>query len=399
MLALHICTVYSLTSQILFMDSNVNRFSSASLCLTLCLLCGQFITESNAANRNGSYKASEIDKILNNLQKYGAVGSVAGYSDRSGKLTLQSSGFIARDKKVSMTQERLFQVGSQTKMFTAGAVLLLAKDKKISLSDKVQRYLPDFLGYPPITIKQLLTHTSGIGDSINIFDSPNQPPNFEISFKDQLMLGRSYGEQFIAGEKWEYNNLGFVLLGKIVERVSGKKFNTFIRERILDPLAMRNTFVGNLEKWPAEKMVTGYHLGRNEKLIDDSNPELSWASYAGDMVSNTEDMHKWFRALTSENNNINLYLSDFMQHSVLTESPGQLEKYGLGIMMRNMDGTEMWGHGGFIHGYISLTLVEPKTKNIVSIMVNVDDDSDDLFVSLGTAISLIYHLNVMDSKQ
>ncbi len=340
----------------------------------------------------------QIAVIQGNLETHGVLGSVIAISKPGTEVQFQSSGFVDIKQHHAMDNHRLFQIGSQTKMFTAAAILLLENQGKLKLSNKVSSYFEDSYLNPELTIKHLLTHSGGIGDSIVLFDPPASRPDYKISFSDHMMLGRAIGEQFEPGTGWEYNNLGFIILGKIAEQVSKKPLYDFLREQIFVPLKMQDTYLGSIEKWPESKMARGYFKSKSESLIDTTHPDLSWASHAGDMISSAGDMLKWFKAIEESDNTIGLTLDSFRQTVVDTHSEGAMAHYGLGIMERNENGTLMWGHGGNIHGYVTLTLVDPRTNIIVNLMTNLKHHPDNLLPLLESSFALVYHLALLETR-
>ena len=343
--------------------------------------------------------AGKLETIMADLSRFGVLGSVIAVDIPGSDAVFVSTGFVDVEKTVAMDAARLFQIGSQTKMFTSAAIQLLARDGKLNLSDKISDYVTGVTGSANVSIQQLLTHSGGIGDSIVLFDPPAIRPDYAVSFEDHLLLGRVAGPKFEAGEGWEYNNLAFVVLGEIVEIVSGEPLNEFVKERLLLPLGMDSTYLGALEGYPEERMARGYFLEENSGALNDTTmPELSWASSAGDMISSATDMLKWSNALLNDDNPTGLTLKDFQRDSVDTGSPGNMKHYALGLMGRDINGTEMWGHGGNIHGYLSLSLVDASTGISVVLMTNLDDFTDDLMVALEGVFSLAFHMSDMIVK-
>jgi CubicO group peptidase (beta-lactamase class C family) len=337
---------------------------------------------------------AQIATSLGALERFTVLGSVLSVALPCQAPITVSNGFANAERNEPVTAKHRFQIGSQTKMFTAAAILLLQKQSELDIDDPVSDYVSGVPRAATLTIRQLLQHTGGIGDSITFFDPPaGQRPDFEVSFEQHLFLGRVAGEQFVPGEKWFYNNLGFVVLGHVVEAASGQPLNVYIREKILQPLGMRDTYLGNLEQYPEDKMARGYFLQeKTGNVIDTTAPDLSWASSAGDMVSSIADMRRWARALLDEDNVVGISLEDFTRDAVAVSDFGNLEHYGFGMMQRNVAGQVLWGHGGFIHGYVTLTLVEPSSGIVVQLMTNLSDESEQIIAALETTLAIALNL-------
>ena len=334
----------------------------------------------------------QLELALQSLESAEVLGSIVSYTIPGRDTVTAAYGFVDIEQSVSMDKTRLFQIGSQTKMFTAAALLLLQRDGKLNLDDLVSKYVSGVARPADLTIRQLLTHTGGIGDSITFFDPPaGRRPDFDVSFENHLFLGRVAGEAFSPGTDWNYNNLGFVVLGQVIESASGQSLDGYTRKNILEPLRMTETFLGNLEPYPESRMARGY-FSQDGETVDTTMPNLSWASSAGDMVSSLEDMRKWVMMLMHPDNPLRLNLTDFAFDPIDVSDFGGLSRYGLGMMERRVAGQKMWGHGGFIHGYVTLTLIEPDSGIILQLMTNLKDDSEDIIAAVETVAAIALNL-------
>jgi CubicO group peptidase (beta-lactamase class C family) len=340
-----------------------------------------------------------LEPVLADLSRVGVLGSTLAISIPGHEPVMMASGYVSEARENSVATSSLFQIGSQTKMFTAAAILLLERDGKLSLNDPVAKFVKGVTGSPDVTIAQLLTHTSGIGDSIVLFDPPAERPDYHVSFEDHLLLGKVSGQQFEAGEGWQYNNLGFVVLGRIVELASGEPLDRFIRARLLNPLGMNSTWLGALEPYPEARMARGYYVEQKTGELNDSTmPNLSWASSAGDMVSSLDDMLKWFKALQDSKNPTGLSMRDFNHAAVSTGSPGNMQRYGYGMMGRILNGSELWGHGGNIHGYVTLTMMDADSGIIVALMTSLVDHPDNQLPVLESVVSMVFHMSLLQAQ-
>ncbi|MEM8562002.1 MAG: serine hydrolase domain-containing protein [Pseudomonadota bacterium] len=345
------------------------------------------------------YFADVMQPVLHDLNRVGILGVSMAIDIPCRETIFLSDGYVDLAHSDAMDPSRLFQIGSQTKMFTAAAVILLMREGKLDIKDPVSDYVTGLTGTPDATIEQLLTHTSGVGDSVSVFDPPAKRPNYAVSLDDHLFLAKVEGQQFEPGTDWAYNNLGYIVLGEIVERVSGDDLNEYLHEKLFNPLNMTSTWLGALETFPETQMARGYVRDDTSSEHEDvSAPDLSWASSAGDMVSNLEDMLAWSRALLDPDNPTGLTLADFRHDIVDTGAKGNLETYGLGFMGWNFNGRILWGHGGNIHGYVSLTMLDPDSGIIVAMMTNLKEYSADLMPTLESAFSIALRMGLLVQK-
>jgi CubicO group peptidase (beta-lactamase class C family) len=249
---------------------------------------------------------------------------------------------------------RLFQIGSQSKWFTAAGILLLAKDGLLNLDDPVTRHLPDLPDGAGVTLRHLLNHQSGLGDGVAILEEAGRVPSGAFPFGELALLSRIRGRQFAPGTQFAYNNFGFDVLGEVIRIVSGESRAAFLRRRILLPLGMSETWFGAEESWPTARGARGFHweTGAAREMTDPGR--LAWADAAGDMVSSAADMLRWLGAMQEPDNPTGLGLADFTRAAVDSSTHGpDMPNYGFGVMHRRFLGRMTWGHGGFIHGYIT----------------------------------------------
>jgi D-alanyl-D-alanine carboxypeptidase len=221
---------------------------------------------------------AQLELALQSLESADVLGSIVSYTIPGRDPVTATHGFVDIEQSVRMDESRLFQIGSQTKMFTAAALLTLQREGKLSLDDLVADYVTGVARPEDLTIRQLLTHTGGIGDSITFFDPPaGRRPDFDVSFENHLFLGRVAGEEFAPGSDWNYNNLGFVVLGQVVESASGQSLDRYTRKHILEPLRMTETFLGNLESYPENRMARGY-FSQDGETVDTTRALMTCAS-------------------------------------------------------------------------------------------------------------------------
>lgn len=294
----------------------------------------------------------QLQPVVDNLQRYGALGVVLALDGTALGRIQVTGGYVDRERTLPMDAGRAFQIGSQTKMFTAAAILLLARDGRLSLDDPAASFVPGVPSLADTTLRQLLTHTSGLGDGVAAMDVPHPPPEVAVSFRELVFLSELAGRRFAPGARFDYNNFGYDILGAVIERVSGRPAGEFIRERILVPLGMRGSGSGSAGAWPAVPMARAW-FPHAERSIEVTGPrDLAYAYTAGDMIATAGDLLRWLDALRRPDDPVGLDLADFLQQPVATGEP-DMPRYGYGIMVHDFGGREVHGHGGFIQGYMS----------------------------------------------
>ena len=199
---------------------------------------------------------------------------------------------------VPLKPDMVFNLASITKQFTAVAILQLVEQGKISLQDSLQKFIPDFpsKGYT-ITIENLLTHTSGIRDYMQI-NYPNlYMERWDFSPEQLIDSFKNYSLEFEPGTKFSYSNSGYYLLGYIIQKVSGERYQSYIEDNLLKPLGLTHTYFDSANIIIPNR-VNGYRKdGAIFKNADYWSPTIEYA--AGGLISNVGDLFKWHQGLYS----------------------------------------------------------------------------------------------------
>ena len=199
-------------------------------------------------------------------------------------------GLTDIEHQAAITPESKFRIGSLTKQFTAAAILKLQEEGKLSVTDKLSKYIPDFPRGDEVTLHHLLTHTSGIH---NFTQKPGfmQRVTNAIAIEDLIKSFKNDPYDFDPGTKWLYDNSGYVLLGYIVEKVSGEDYGKFLRENFFQPLGMTNTGVYRTNlALKHEALGYSYEEHKFQRAV---NWDMSWAGGAGALYSTAEDLYRW----------------------------------------------------------------------------------------------------------
>src|SRR5947199_5111159 len=241
------------------------------------------------------------------------------------------------DKKIPCTTNTNFRLASVTKQFTAMAVLILAKQVKLSLQDRLPKFFPEFPAYgEAISLHHLLTHTSGLADyEDHILDGTTIP----LSDRDVLFVLRQQSKtDFPPGSQFHYSNSAYALLALIVEKVSGKTFPAFVKEKIFNPLGMTNSiaYVAGLSCVP--NRAYGYVNGTSSWEFSDQSVTREVLGDGG-IYSSVGDLFKWDLALYTEKLISRKMLADaFTAHS--SQSDFKDSGYGYGWYVGNFRNTE-----------------------------------------------------------
>ncbi len=275
-------------------------------------------------------------------------------------------GFAQADPPAQAHPLQRYRVGSITKTFTAALVLELVADGTLALDDTAASWLPelalDLDLDPTITVRQLLTHTSGLFNFtddhsfVGLAAEPATPA-------EVLAFALGHAAEFAPGQGWGYSNTNYVLLGALIEAVTGQPYHQRLRQRLLEPLALADTFLDDFETLPGGT-VTGHLLGADATGVG----HMSWAWAAGAAASNTADLCAWLDA----------YLGGAVLPPALTQAipvpealpGGGQANYGLGVQLAWRAGRRVVGHTGSTVGFVSEVFIDPESGACVTLLLN-----------------------------
>jgi CubicO group peptidase (beta-lactamase class C family) len=291
---------------------------------------------------NAQTSQQKIDELLTTYTNLYQFNGTAWVESKGAVLLNKGYGYSNVADKVMNTEQTIFQIGSVTKQFTAMVILKLVEKKKLSLTDKLSKFYPTFPKGDSITIAHLLSHTSGIFNYTNDGKFMNSEAVKPADEAKMLALFKDKPLDFSPGTKWSYSNSGYMLLGYIIQKVSGKTYEQNVRKYIFKPLKMTHSgfdFVGLKDK----NKATGY-FSINEKGAMVSTLVDSTVSYsAGAMYTTTEDLHKWHVGILN-----NKIIKRAMLEKAFTPV---LNKYGFGWSIDSIDGKRITVHSGGIFGF------------------------------------------------
>jgi CubicO group peptidase (beta-lactamase class C family) len=312
---------------------------------------------------------AKIDEIAAKALADSGAPSVSIAVVQSGKTAFEKAYGNARlDPPAAARSDMRYSIGSVSKQLLAGTILLLAQEGKLSLDDRVSKYLPDLTRAGEVTIRELLTHTSGYQDYY--------PQDYVAPFMLKPVTATQILDQwarkpldFDPGTRWQYSNTNYVIAGRIVERVTGGPFFDFLSQRILQPLGMTSA-INLAEQTMSPQDAAGYTrfaLGPPRPALPEGR---GWLFAAGELAMTAHDLALWDISL--------------IEHKLLAPAsidamttPARLRNgtptgYALGVGVTDAGGHPKWQHGGAVSGFVSLNTVWPDQKAAVVVFANQD---------------------------
>lgn len=316
-------------------------------------------SDAHSGEQAGAVTTSAVQAQLDGLVDLGFPAALASLTSPDGTHDdfVAGVGNLETGEPVPVDGE--VRAGSNTKTFTAVVVLQLVEEGLVSLDEPIESSLPglvqgDGIDGSAITVRQLLQHTTGLPEyTTGIAMDFEKAQGAYTSPRDLLDLALSQPAHFAPGERWEYSNTNYLLLGLLIERVTQRPLFEQVTERIVEPLGLNHTYfptVGEMEirgDHPA-----GYHRDSEGELYDVSELDPSWGWAAGQVVTSPSDLNEFLRAVL-DGRLLDEAMTAEMQKTVPSDEglwPGS--EYGLGLQSYPLScGGVIWGHGGDIHGF------------------------------------------------
>ena len=280
----------------------------------------------------------------------------------------QAYGLADREHKIPNTLNTRFRIGSMNKMFTATSILQLAEAGKLGLDDSLGKYLIDYPNKDiatKVTIRQLLTHTGGTGD---IFGPDFDKHRLELrTLQDYIKLYGSRPPQFEPGSRWEYSNYGFILLGAIIEKVSGQSYYDYISEHVYGPAGMTSS-----SSEPEDVAVPDRSIGYTRMAGPDLHPNTDTLPYrgtsAGGGYSTVDDLLKFANALEDHK----LLNAEFTDMLTTGKVDARGARYAFGFEDQMINGVRCVGHGGGAPGMNGDLEICPGPGYVIAVLANMD---------------------------
>lgn len=365
---------------------NRTRTALAGLGLATALLAAACTSEGTASTPAAPERDRALTEAMNTVVQAGFPGVQVVITGPDGQRTLTAGkGDVATG--AAFADDARVRIGSNTKTFVAVVIMQLVAEGKLALDAPVERYLPGVVrgngnDGNRITTRQMLQHTSGLPDYLGSGDprktpDPNspqlQPITEEFRTKhftpeELVRIAMSLPPQFEPGARSVYTNTNYILLGMIIERLTGNPVATAINTRIIDKLGLRDTY------YPAdgERALRGSHPSGYQmidgKRVDFTELDPSWGGAAGAMVATGADLNRFFKALLNGELVPAAQLAEMKKTVPFDRMPGA--GYGLGLAQQPVScGKDVWGHGGSIPGFETRDGVTPD-GTAVTVIVN-----------------------------
>ncbi|MGH8214285.1 MAG: serine hydrolase domain-containing protein, partial [Rhodanobacteraceae bacterium] len=325
---------------------------------------------------------AQIDKVANDALKSSGVPSASVAVVRDGKLAyVHAYGNARLDPKTPATPAMRYSIGSISKQFTAAAILMLQRQGKLSLDDKVAKYFPELTDADQITIRQILSHTSGYQDywPQDYLMPPMKLPTTPVAIMDKWAKKPL---DFAPGSQWQYSNTNFVIAGSIVRKLTAQTPFEFLQQHVFAPLGITDEYNTNLHALPATD-ARGYSRFALGPLRPSEKEGVNWMFGAGELAMTAGDLAKWDIAMIDQT-----LLQPASWRAMQTDvvlNDGLAAGYGLGVFVGRMDGHRMISHDGEVMGFTAGNYVFPDDH--VAAVVQTNQDAVGTFRTIGMGIA------------
>ncbi len=340
--------------------------STTLLLLSALLIVACSKTEQQQQPASTSSLEARVDSLMHTyLDSTKAAGVAVAVVKGNEKLLLKSYGYADLEFKVKLPVDASFEIGSVTKQFTAAAIMQLVEQGKLSLEDDISKYITFNTHGKKVTVRQLLSHTSGIKGYTEL-------PMFESvsvhKYKRDTLLKIVEKEKFDfePGEALIYNNTGFFMLGLIIEKISGLSYEEYVAKNLFEKAGMTNSYYCSENK-VIENRAHGYDTG-DKGLQRAGYLDHTWPYAAGSLCSTVEDLVKWDDALHHGKILNDKTYEEFITPVSLID--GTVTHYAKGITVTDKYGHTMIEHGGGINGFLSENRYFPKEDLKIVVLIN-----------------------------
>jgi len=313
---------------------------------------------------------SNIDSLLQEKYPENTPGGAFLIAKNGTILYKKAFGLANLELNIPMQTENIFEIGSMTKQFTAISILILMEKGQLNLDDEITKFIPN---YPTnghkITIQHLLTHTSGIKDFTRI-QGLNDLAKKDLTPAELIDFFKNEPMDFIPGEQFKYNNSGYIILGYIIETITGQSYANFVEEQIFKKLEMTSSQYASHKKIIPNR-ASGYQ--HKEGYINSREISFTLPYASGSLMSSIDDMFKWQEAIKN-----NLLISKETTEKAFKNyvlNNGESINYGYGWHIKTINNIRSFEHGGSIFGFKSMGVYFPDLDIYVIGLNNCDCNS------------------------
>ncbi|WP_439698924.1 serine hydrolase [Mucilaginibacter sp. AW1-7] len=369
---------------------------------TLLMLMLSILASSLAKAQNLRIR---LDSLFNKQYAEGRLNGNVLIAEKGKIIYKRSFGYADINRKILNDDQSEFELASVSKTLTATAVLQLMQKNKVGLNDPYKKYFPAF-PYPSITIRNLLSHTSGLPrDKENIFDTVLKAcPDDKFSYHDILATIEKYHPplSYIPGEKWTYSNINYNLLALLVEKVTNMPFDKYMKKYVFNPAGMNNTYFKTNPPTPQSHITRGYYYPKHyyanlkpvdsviEFVNDSKNYTVFWGQ--GSLVSTTFDLFKFDQSLYS-NKLVNLAILERAFKPVILNDgkeavAGGGVSYGLGwYVLKTVPSEEIVLHTGYVPGIRTVFFRNVSKNQTVIVFDNTESRAN--FITGSNALCIL----------
>ena len=331
----------------------ITSFATIAACLLYCLIGCQPIKADDLETRIDELLKPFVEKDLFSGTILIAEGSVVRLA--------KGYGLANREWGIPCAPDTKYRIGSITKQFTSMLVMQLEQEGKLSTSDTLSKFIPDYPRGDEITIHHLLTHTSGVPSYTSLADFL-ETMMVPVSLEELIERFKRRPLEFEPGERYNYSNSGYILLTYIIEQASGEEYEKLLHEKILDPLGMSDTGYDHYSEI-IERRADGYTV-TEDGVVNARYLDMSLPSGAGALYTTALDLVKWDRALYGED----LLPADARERMF---TPFR-ENYAYGWGVRENNGRKAISHGGGINGFLSVINRYVDDDALIVVLCNIE---------------------------
>jgi D-alanyl-D-alanine carboxypeptidase len=304
-----------------------------------------------------------------------------------GKIAFEKGyGFANEEWNIPNSPNTEFRIFSMTKQFTGACILLLEERGLLNVQDPVSKYVADLPEpWQPVTIHQLLTHTSGIPNYPGMTPRADELAKIGATPREMLAIAATKPLEFKPGTQLKYSNTGYILLGMIIEKVSGQTYAEFLKKNIFDKLGMANSGY-DIQSLILKNRASGYST-RDGHTINADFGDMSFPFAAGSIYSTVEDIFRWSQALTVPRPLLTAHSLEQMFAIYPETTAYGAQNYGYGVVIAHKFGKLLYYHGGGWTGFVSVLQSYPKQHLCIVVLANTDHaDPVDIADHVASAI-------------
>ncbi len=313
----------------------------------------------------------DVDAIFAEFDRPGSVGCALGVAQNGEFLFKKGYGYANLDWDIPITPQTVFYVGSVSKQFTAATIALLADEGKLAFDDDVRKFFPEMpTRDPPVTVRHLLHHTSGVPDMYRVMREHGLTTWNRFSRGEALDLLTEQPLDFPPGEKYQYSNGGYFLLSMVVERASGKTLREYAHEKIFAPLGMHDTHFHDDPVHIVPRRAMSYMPSDDGGYIQSYQGNFALPG-AGGLYTTVDDLILWDRNFLDNQ----LGSSDFLDviHTKGVLNSGEVLPYAMAIRTGELRGLETLGHTGSFMGFKAYYVRFPAQRFSTWVLCNMSE--------------------------